>query len=82
MTSALDLQAAFQAYQAKDWPRAEAHLSAAMRDHARLGGSRAQRDLVEFAWVSVLMRQGRGDEARRMLAIRRPVATHAGSVVH
>ena len=77
-----ELAEGFEAIAAQDWPRAEMHLSAVMRDHARLGGSRAQRDLVEFAWVSVLMRQGRGDEARRMLAIRRPVATHAGSVVH
>lgn len=76
-----DLAEGFKAVAAQDWQQAEAHLAAAMRDHARLGGSRAQRDLVEFAWVSVLMRQGRGDEAHRMLAMRRPVATHAGSVV-
>lgn len=76
-----DLAQAFGAIAAADWPLAEAHLSVAMQDHARIGGSRAQRDLVEFAYVSVLLRQGRGAQARQMLRMRRPHATHDGSVL-
>lgn len=75
------LASAFQAIAAGAWAEAEAHLVVALRDHARIGGSRAQRDLIEFAMSSVLLRQDRGAEAQRLLAIRRPVATHAGSVV-
>ncbi len=76
-----DLAQAFRAIAARDWPEAESHLAVALRDHARIGGSRAQRDLVEFAMASTLLRQGRGAEARRLLSIRRPLATHEGSVV-
>jgi len=76
-----DLAAGFGAIAASNRPEAEAHLSVAMQDHARIGGSRAQRDLIEFAMLSVLLRQGRANEARQMLRIRRPRATHDGSVV-
>lgn len=75
-----ELALAFGAIATGEWPLAEAHLSVAMQDHARIGGSRAQRDLVEFAYVSVLLRQGHGARARHMLRIRRPQATHDGSV--
>ncbi len=76
-----DLGQAFRAIAAQDWPEAERHLAIALRDHARIGGSRAQRDLIEFAMASTLLRQGRGAEAQRLLSIRRPMATHEGSVV-
>lgn len=75
------LAEAFGAIASGAWAEAEARLVVALRDHARIGGSRAQRDLIEFAMASVLLRQDRGAEARQLLAIRRPVATHAGSVV-
>lgn len=57
----------FGAMAAQDWTRAAAHLEMAMKDHARIGGSRAQRDLVEYALANVLMRQGRADEAEARL---------------
>jgi len=57
----------FGAIAAQDWPRAAAHLEVAMKDHARIGGSRAQRDLVEYALANVLMRQGRAEEAEARL---------------
>ena len=44
-----------------------------MRDHARIGGSRAQRDLIEFAMANALVQAGQADEARRLLAMRRPL---------
>ena len=75
------LAKAFGAIAKQRWKLAEAHLNIAMQDHARIGGSRAQRDLIEFAMSSVLLRQGQAPEARRLLAMRRPKATHDSSVV-
>lgn len=43
-----------------------------MHDHACIGGSRAQRDLVEYAYVAALLKCGRAAEADRHLATRRP----------
>lgn len=67
------LAEAFQAIAAQDWPLAEAHLTSALGDHARIGGSRAQRDLVEYAISHALLRQGKADTARLLLATRRPL---------
>ena len=44
-----------------------------MSGHERIGGSRAQRDLVEYALLNALLKQGRADEARLLLATRRPL---------
>jgi uncharacterized protein (TIGR02466 family) len=46
MTSALDLQAAFQAYQAKDWPRAEALCAAVLKADKRAYKAHQLRALV------------------------------------
>ncbi len=69
----------FRALAAADWGEAVAHLTRAASDHARIGGSRAQRDLVEYALLGALLKQGRQDEARLLLAVRRPskAAAHA-----
>jgi len=67
------LAEAFGAIAAQDWAAADSFLVKALSDHARLGGSRAQRDLIEYASVCVLVRMGRHAEARRQLAIRRPL---------
>ena len=56
-----------------DWAGALVSLSDAMSATERLGGSRAQRDLIELAYVNVLMKLGQEDEARRTLKLRRPV---------
>ena len=66
--------------EAGDKAGAEAELIPVMADHARLGGSRAQRDLLELTLVNVLIRQGKAGEARRLLAMRRPLADIAGAV--
>lgn len=71
---------AFAALADQRWQDAVGHLSIAMADHARIGGSRAQRDLVEFSMVNALMRLGKADEARRLLAVRRPVTLKANPV--
>lgn len=56
-----------------DWQGALDDLTPVMSDHARLGGSRAQRDLLELTWVNILLKLGRTDEAKRSLATRRTV---------
>lgn len=71
---------AFGALAKGKWVEAETLLADVMKDHARIGGSRAQRDLIDFALASTLIRQGRGDEAKRLLAIRRPRIDPANAI--
>jgi len=71
------LAEAFAALAKKDWGAAIGSLTGVMSDHARLGGSRAQRDLLELAMAAVLLRQGKADEATRFLVSRRPLALGA-----
>jgi hypothetical protein len=68
---------AFGAMARQDWRGATAHLVGAMADHARLGGSRAQRDLLEHTLVNALLKQRKKAEVGRMLALRRPVLAAA-----
>lgn len=63
----------FQNMAQADWAGASRHLRAAMADTARIGGSRAQRDLVEHSLLACLMRQGSTEEAGHLAALRRPV---------
>ncbi|WP_137700537.1 tetratricopeptide repeat protein [Marimonas lutisalis] len=70
----------FRAMAAQDWAGAEAALVPVMAGHERLGGSRAQRDLLEYTLLQALIRQGKADEARRLLAMRRPLTDSAGAV--
>jgi tetratricopeptide (TPR) repeat protein len=56
-----------------DWAQALDDLIPVMAATERLGGSRAQRDLLELTYANVLMKLGKTDEARRSLATRRPV---------
>lgn len=74
------LAGGFGALAAGRWAEAAALLAPAMADHARIGGSRAQRDLIEHAMLACLLRLGQTDEARRMVAMRRPVSTPPGTV--
>lgn len=57
----------------QDWSGAVAHMIPVLAQSERIGGSRAQRDLLELTYVAALMRTGQADEARRVLALRRPV---------
>jgi hypothetical protein len=41
----------------------------------RIGGSRAQQDLIEFTLLKAYLNANRLDEARRLLSIRRPGAS-------
>lgn len=56
----------------QDWDAAITALAPAMAETARLGGSRAQRDLLEFTYLHLLLRTGNSAEAKRLLQTRRP----------
>ena len=71
---------AWQAVARQDWAEALAELTPVMADHARFGGSRAQRDLLELTWLLCLMRLGRKDEAKRAAATRRPIFAESAPV--
>ena len=71
------LAQALGAYARSDWEGAIALLAPWMAAHERVGGSRAQRDLLEFALLGALLRSGRTEEARRLLILRRPVHSPA-----
>jgi len=75
------LAEAFAAISCQNWSKANDFLTKALWDHARLGGSRGQRDLIEYASVGVLLRLGRHDEARRQLAMHRPKAVIGNAVM-
>ena len=68
-----DLVAGFQAIARDDWQMASGALMRAMGDLARMGGSRAQRDMVEQTLLYALAKQGKAEEARDIAALRRPI---------
>ena len=62
----------FEAYAQGDWARAIAEIEPLLSTHERLGGSRAQRDLLEYVVTSAMVKAGRTAEARTMIEKRRP----------
>ena len=75
-----ELAEAFAAMAAGNWAEAEAHLARTMSSHERIGGSRAQRDLLEYALLNALLKQGKAQEARLLLATRRPKKVASAAV--
>lgn len=69
----------FAAYAAEDWDRAIRALELALPETVRIGGSRAQRDLVELTLVAAYIKDGRPDAARALID-RRPVRRAAVGV--
>ncbi|MBM3523056.1 MAG: tetratricopeptide repeat protein [Alphaproteobacteria bacterium] len=72
----------FAAFEKRDWSRAIAVLSGALAETVRIGGSRAQRDLVEVTLIAAYLKAGRNEDARRVIARRldrRPSAAMAGA---
>ncbi|MEO0800122.1 MAG: tetratricopeptide repeat protein [Pseudomonadota bacterium] len=63
---------AFQSFASGAYDEAAAELIPVLSCHETLGGSRAQRDLLEFAYAAALLRAGKADEAGRALVSRRP----------
>ena len=47
-------------------------------NHERLGGSRAQRDLLEFTLLHALLKLGKREEAERLFLLRRPTLAKDG----
>jgi len=75
------LAEAFGAYAKNDWGEAIALFERALPETVRIGGSRAQRDLVEHTLVGAYLRAGRAGDARRMIAQRierKPAVNVAG----
>lgn len=65
------LARAFGALTRGAWADAAAGILPIIAMHERIGGSRAQRDLIEYALAVCLLRAGRGGEARAYLEQRR-----------
>jgi len=65
------LSRAFAAFERRDFPAAIAVLEPIIRESERIGGSRAQLDLVEFTLLKACLDAGRVDDARRLLGERR-----------
>ncbi len=70
----------WQAVARGDWSGALSELIPVMATAQRIGGSRAQRDILELTFANILLKLGRGDEARRALETRRPVLADAPPV--
>jgi tetratricopeptide (TPR) repeat protein len=66
------LSRAFAAFERRDFSAAIDALEPVVRESERLGGSRAQLDLLEFTLLKACVDAGRLDDARRLLKERRP----------
>jgi tetratricopeptide (TPR) repeat protein len=62
----------FRAFAHGDWKTAVEEIEPLLATHERLGGSRAQRDLLEYVVTAAKLRAGQRDEARRHIETRRP----------
>ena len=60
----------FAAFERQDFSAASEALAPVVGELERIGGSRAQLDLVEFTLLRAYLAAGRADEARRMLSAR------------
>jgi len=61
---------AFGAFARGDWEATITVLAPVFDQHVRIGGSRAQRDLVELTLLAAYLRAGRAGDARALLARR------------
>jgi len=68
----------FDAFARNDWAKAVDHIRPVLETHERVGGSRAQRDLLEYAVTCALLRNGQRDEALRLISSRRPANGKGG----
>jgi hypothetical protein len=60
----------FGAFGRNDWEGAIAAFERALPQTVRIGGSRAQRDIVEHTLLAAYLRAGRTDDAHRLIARR------------
>jgi tetratricopeptide (TPR) repeat protein len=68
----------FDAYAKGDWKTAEAELEPLLDTHERLGGSRAQRDLLEYTVAAAKLHGRSPAAAREMMTRRRPQNARSG----
>lgn len=68
------LSLGFVAFERGDFSAAIAALAPLAGENERIGGSRAQHDLIEFTLLKAYLNAGRLEEARRLLRARRPDA--------
>jgi tetratricopeptide (TPR) repeat protein len=66
------LSRAFAAFLQQNYDGAISAIEPIFAEHERLGGSRAQRDIVEFTLLKAYINSGRMADAHRMLLTRRP----------
>lgn len=62
----------FAAAAAGNWAQVQRDMQDAIADHARVGGSRAQRDLIDLTFIKALIAQGKRAEAETVARTRRP----------
>lgn len=62
----------FGAFARGDWGGAIAAIEPQLATHERVGGSRAQRDLLEYTMTCAMLKAGRAEPARKFIAARRP----------
>jgi hypothetical protein len=65
----------FAAFESSDFAGAIEALAPLAGHNERIGGSRAQHDLIEFTLLKAYIEASRLDDARRLLAVRRPGAS-------
>ena len=70
-----ELSRGFVAFERGDYPAAIAALAPLVRQSERIGGSRAQHDLIEFTLLKAYLNADRLEEARQLLVTRRPGAS-------
>jgi tetratricopeptide (TPR) repeat protein len=68
------LSRGFAAFERGDFTAAIEALAPLAAENERIGGSRAQHDLIEFTLLKAYLDAGRPEEARRLLGVRRPGA--------
>lgn len=71
------LSRGFVAFERGDFAAAIAAFAPLAGENERIGGSRAQHDLIEFTLLKACLNAGRLEEARRLLGARRPGAAGA-----
>jgi tetratricopeptide (TPR) repeat protein len=69
------LSRGFTAFERGDFPAAIEALGSLAGENERIGGSRAQHDLIEFTLLKAYLNAGRLEEARHLLGARRPGAS-------
>ncbi len=69
------LSRGFVAFERGDFAAVIEALTPLVGESERIGGSRAQHDLIEFTLLKACLNAGRPEQARRLLEMRRPGAS-------